>query len=289
MIKGWVIYSRDTLSSKFGNNAFDWMIESAAKYNLDVEILFEEDFTLVTHGQKLEFYLNGKIVKPPSFVVMRSYGFDLARHLENAGVRIFNTSLAMQKSQDKWMTHQILCSHKLRSPKSFVSAQNMSFNQVKDLIGAPFIMKGMLGSKGEDVYLVHDPEEMDKAIESLEGQRVMYQVFLSEASGTDIRVHVIDGKVVAAVRRRSEGDFKSNFHQGGTAQSVDLSQEMIDLSIQAAKALSLDFAGIDLLESHDGPSICEVNAIPGFRTICLTSETDVPSMLFEMVSKKLVG
>lgn len=287
MIKGWVIYSRDTLSSKFGNNAFDWMVDSADKYNLDVQILFEEDFSLLTSGDRFEFYMQGKKLEKPEFAVMRSYAFDLARHLEAAGVKVFNTSTSMLKSQDKWMTHQILCAHQLRSPDSFVSAVNLSFDQVQEVLGAPFIMKGLHGSKGEDVYLVKDEKSLDQARAGLVGQKTMYQSFLEESSGTDIRVHVIDGKVVAAVRRRSEGDFKSNFHQGGTAESVDLTEEMIEMSIRAAQALELDFAGIDILESKNGPSICEVNAIPGFRTICLTSDTDVPSMIFEMVSKKL--
>jgi len=287
MIKGWAIYSRDTLSSKFGNNAFDWMVESAAKYGLEVQILFEEDFSLMTQDDTLHFYLKGEKIEKPEFAVMRSYAFDLARHLESAGVKVFNSSESMLKSQDKWMTHQILCAQNLRSPDSYVSVLKLSFDEIKAVLGSPFVLKGLHGSKGEDVYLVDNSIELKEAYRALNGQKIMYQAFLKESSGTDIRVHVIDGQVVAAVRRRSEGDFKSNFHQGGSAQSVELTTEMKEMSIKAADVLGLEFAGIDLLESSDGPSICEVNAIPGFRTICLTSDTDVPSMIFEMVSKKL--
>lgn len=287
MKKGWVIYSRETLSSKFGNNAFDWMKDSALKYHMDVEILFEEDFDLLTTLDTHMFYLNGKKVEKPDFAVMRSYGFDVARHLEEAGVPVFNSSLAMLKSQDKWQTHQILCGKGLSSPEAFISPFEKSFEKISAVIGQPFVMKGLLGSKGEDVYLVKDTASLKASRRELDSQKVMYQRFVPESSGTDIRVHVIGGRVVAAVRRRSEGDFKSNFHQGGSAEAVKLTDEMIKISVDAAKALDLDFAGIDLLESDCGPTICEVNAIPGFRTICLTSDADIPSLLFEHVRNQL--
>jgi len=283
MIKGWVIYSRDTLSSKFGNNAFDWMKESAEKYGLYVDVLFEEDFDLMTTKEEHIYYCNGNRIETPDFVVMRSYALDLAKHLEESGVPVFNGSMSMKQSQDKWQTHQILSGQKLNSPDALISQRTLHFTDIQQILGSPFVIKGLLGSKGEDVFLVRDDQSLKQAHLELKDQKYMYQKFIKESSGTDIRVHVIGGKVVAAVRRRSEGDFKSNFHQGGSAESVNLTSEMKHLSINAAKALNLDFAGIDLLESSTGPTICEVNAIPGFRTICLTSDTDIPSLIFEYV------
>lgn len=288
MKTGWVIYSKETLASKFGNNAFDWMVESALKYNLKVEILFEEDFDLVTSEKGPVFLLKGEKQAKPDFALMRSYGLDLARHLESAGVPVFNKSTSMALAQDKWQTHQILCAEGLRSPESLWCTWPKEYKDIVAVLGTTFVVKGLLGSKGEDVYLVNGPESFEKAMDHLQGQKILFQRFISESAGTDIRVHVIGNKVVAAVRRISEGDFKSNFHQGGAALSVELSHEMERLSLQAALALNLDFAGIDLLESKEGPTICEVNAIPGFRTICLTSETDIPSLLFEHVAQVLL-
>jgi len=287
MLKGWVIYSRDTLSSKFGDNAFDWMVDAAAKYDLDVEILFEEDFDLMTTADEHLFFCNGEAIEKPHFTLMRSYGLDLAMHLEQAKIPVFNNPQSMEWSQDKWKTHQILSGFKLPSPESFVSKRQLCYDELRDILGSNFVMKGLLGSKGEDVYLVRDENTLKKAELSLSGQKVMYQKFVAESSGTDIRVHVIGGEVVAAVRRRSVGDFKSNFHQGGSAETVELTKAMRSLSLQAAKALDLDFAGIDLLEGGNGPTICEVNAIPGFRTICLTSDADIPSLIFKHIRARL--
>ncbi len=284
---GWVIYSRDTLSSKFGDNAFDWMIESALNYDLKVEILFEEDFNLMTSSGELTFYYKGTLLAKPDFVLMRSYALDLAKHLEEANIPVFNSSLSMKESQDKWQTHQILAGHKLRSPNALFSSHKLSFAEVEKMLGSPFVIKGLLGSKGEDVHLVSCETTLERAFDQLKDQRYMYQKFIKESSGTDIRVHVIGGEIVAAVRRRSEGDFKSNFHQGGSAESVELTEEMKKISVESAKALKLDFAGIDLLESSEGPTVCEVNAIPGFRTICLTSETDIPSLIFKHIKFEL--
>lgn len=287
MTKGWVIYSKDTLSSKFGDNAFDWMKEAALRYDLDVEILFEEDFTLMTSSEGLQFYLKGQRVITPDFVMMRSYGLDLARHLESAGVKVFNSPHSMASSQDKWQTHQLLAKQGLSSPDSVVGSREIGFEAVKTLLGLPFVAKGLYGSKGEEVFLIHSQVQFDDMLQAVPQDKVMYQRFVAQSAGTDIRIHVIGGQVVAAVRRRSEGDFKSNFHQGGSAEPVELTEEMKELSIRASAALELDFAGVDLLESQEGVTVCEVNAIPGFRTVCITSETDIPNLLFEYISSQL--
>ncbi len=287
MKKGWVIYSKDTLSSKFGNNAFDWMKEAAGHYELDVEILFEEDFTLMTSIEGLHFYLNGEPVRIPDFVMMRSYGLDLARHLESAGVKVFNSPLSMGCSQDKWQTHQLLAKRGLCSPESVMGSKGLSFDTVKSMLGMPFVVKGLYGSKGEEVFLINSQTQLETVLQNLPEDKVMYQKYIEQSAGTDIRIHVIGGQVVAAVRRRSEGDFKSNYHQGGSAESVELTEEMRKLAIEATAALKLDFAGVDLLESSQGVTVCEVNAIPGFRTVCITSETDIPNLLFEYIRKQI--
>ncbi len=287
MKKGWVIYSRDTLSSKFGDNAFDWMRDSALKYGLEVEILFEEDFTLMTDADSLQFYMNGQAVQLPDFVMMRSYGIDLAKHLELSGVRVFNTPASMLCAQDKWATHQCLAKHDIASPKSIIASGKLAFDTIAKHLGAPFVIKGLYGSKGEEVFLADSSVQLEQAHEQLPSHRVMYQKFVAESAGTDIRVHVIGGEVVAAVRRKSEGDFKSNYHQGGSAEYVALTTEMAHVAIRSAKALNLDFAGVDLLETHEGVTVCEVNAIPGFRTVCITSDTDIPSLLFKYINEKM--
>jgi ribosomal protein S6--L-glutamate ligase len=97
---------------------------------------------------------------------------------------------------------------------------------------------------------------------------VLVQEYIEESHGRDIRVLVIGGQVVAAMRRKARGrEFRSNFHLNGTVENVEISEEYADVARRAARLLGLDIAGVDLLESDRGPLVLEVNSSPGLEGI----------------------
>src|SRR5690606_859724 len=94
------------------------------------------------------------------------------------------------------------------------------------------------------------------------------QEFIKEAGGSDIRAFVIDGKVVGAMKRQGkEGEFRSNLHRGGKGSMIELTPEEEQAAVNAAKALHLNIAGVDMLPSSRGPLILEVNSSPGLKGI----------------------
>ena len=115
---------------------------------------------------------------------------------------------------------------------------------------------------------------------------MLVQEFIKEAKGADIRVFVVDGQIVGAMKRQArEGEFRSNLHRGGTATLIDLSPEERSTALKAVKKLGLGIAGVDLLQSERGPLIMEVNSSPGLEGIEKATGVDIAGKIIEYVER----
>ena len=112
------------------------------------------------------------------------------------------------------------------------------------------------------------------------------QEFIKESSGTDIRCWVIGDKVVASMLRRGPaGEFRSNLHRGGNAESIRITPEERSTAVRAAKIMGLRVAGVDMLRSNHGPVVMEVNSSPGLEGIEKTTGKDVAGMVIAFIEK----
>ena len=140
------------------------------------------------------------------------------------------------------------------------------------------IIKTLKGSQGIGVILAECPQSAVSILETLKDANVpvLLQDFVEEAKGTDIRCFVIGDKVVATMQRMGQnGEFRANFHRGGTAEKVKLTEDEKSIAIRATKALGLAVAGVDLIRSKEGLLVLEVNASPGLEMIEKTSGIDI--------------
>ena len=149
---------------------------------------------------------------------------------------------------------------------------------LEQMAGPPWIAKLPVGTQGKGVVLVESEASLSSlvdAVEALSG-RVMVQEYIAESVGTDLRVLVLGGKAIAAMRRRAPaGDFRANLHRGGSPEPVPLNPELVDVAEQAAAALGLAIAGVDLMEAKNGYLVIEVNGSPGLEGLQSVNETDV--------------
>jgi ribosomal protein S6--L-glutamate ligase/gamma-F420-2:alpha-L-glutamate ligase len=153
-------------------------------------------------------------------------------------------------------------------------------------LGLPFVIKEVIGSKGEGVFLINNKEEFERIVNNTTYELIC-QEFIQESSGEDIRVHVIDEKAVVAIKRKAEKGFKSNYSLGGTSTEFKLNKEIIELSEKCAKIIGLDIAGIDILLSNRGPLVCEINGISAFRTVAVNTDINIPKLIFKMIKEKI--
>jgi ribosomal protein S6--L-glutamate ligase len=188
---------------------------------------------------------------------------------------------------------QILSKNGLGMPKTAFT--NFSKGGEKQLIeqvsGAPVIIKVLEGTQGLGVVLAETTKAAQSVVEAFHGlkARIIVQEYIKEAKGADIRAFVVNGKVVGAMKRQgAEGEFRSNLHRGGVATVIKLSRAEKQAALNAAKALGLDVAGVDMLQSARGPLILEVNSSPGLEGIEGATGVNVAAEIIQFVVDSVV-
>jgi ribosomal protein S6--L-glutamate ligase len=200
------------------------------------------------------------------------YGLLVVRHFEMMGVPVVNPSDAILNSRNKFRALQTCSAKGLAVPLSVMGRSGSDLPNNMKLIGRfPMIMKLLQGAQGIGVMLGHDKSSVESVVSTMleMDKDLILQEFVKEASGTDVRVLVVGGKVVAAMRRNAKkGEFRANVHRGGFGERISrLPKSYERLALSSAKALGLEIAGVDLLESASGPLLLEVNSSPGFEEL----------------------
>jgi len=129
--------------------------------------------------------------------------------------------------------------------------------------GRPAVRKPAVGTNGAGVELVDDASAARHP-----GRLVQSYYGGNRDSNTDTRVYVVDGRVVAAMRRvAADGEWRANVALGGEVVNATetLPESLRRHSVRAANALGLDCAGVDIVRGRDGPVVIEVNATAGFK------------------------
>jgi len=153
------------------------------------------------------------------------------------------------------------------------------------------VIKLLEGTQGIGVVLGETHAAAASIIQAFGGLKsnILVQEFLKEANGEDIRCLVVDGKVVAAMKRTGkEGDFRSNLHQGGAAESIRITPTERQTAVSAAKIMGLNLCGVDLLRSNHGPVVMEVNSSPGLEGVEKATGIDVAGKIIEFIEQKAV-
>ena len=245
---------------------------------------------LIIENGRAMLYFQNELVKNLDAIVPRIgasntfYGTNVVRHFEAMGIFTVVSSEGIVNSRDKWTCFQILAKNKIPVPRTFFASFFEFEEQLKTFNGQPIIIKLLEGTHGEGVILTESPQNALATIETLNaaGVKFLLQEYIEEAKGADVRAIVVDGVVVAAMKRQCKvGDFRSNLHRGGSSGKIELSSAEEKIAIKAAKALGLGFCGVDILQSKNGPLVLEINSTPGLEGIENTSGKNV--------SKSVIG
>ncbi|WP_257255487.1 RimK family alpha-L-glutamate ligase, partial [Endozoicomonas sp. SESOKO3] len=201
-----------------------------------------------------------------------------------------NESVAITRSRDKLRSLQLLSRKDIGLPRTgFASKPENVKDLIKNVGGAPVVVKLLEGTHGIGVVLASTQREAEAIIEAFMGLKanILVQEFIKEAGGADLRCFVIGSKVVAAIKRQAaDGEFRSNLHRGGTATLVRLSKEERATAANAAKVMGLNVCGVDLLQSDNGPVVMEVNSSPGLEGIEKATGKNVAGMIYEFIESK---
>ena len=218
-----------------------------------------------------------------------TYGASVIRQFMLMGAYTTMEPTALHSARDKMSCLQILASHNIKVPTSVVSNTFQSdHDYIKEVGKLPVIMKMINGTHGVGVMLGESENMVDSVLEAMSRakQKMMLQRYIAESKGADIRVLVVDDEIVGCMKRQArEGDFRSNLHRGGSSQIIDISQQEREIALKAVKVLGLKVAGVDMLQSVQGPMILEVNASPGLEGIETTTGVDIAGKVISLIEK----
>ncbi|WP_372794994.1 30S ribosomal protein S6--L-glutamate ligase [Lutibacter sp.] len=217
------------------------------------------------------------------------FGTAVVRQFEMMKVFTAVESQALMRSRDKLRSLQVLSRAGLGLPKTvFTNYSKNVADVIESVGGTPLVIKLLEGTQGLGVVLAENDNAATSVLEAFNGlqARVIAQEFIKEAKGADIRVFIVDGEIVGAMKRQGkEGEFRSNLHRGGTAEIIKLSIDEKNAALKAARVMGLGIAGVDLLQSARGPLILEVNSSPGLEGIEAATGVDIAGKIIHYLER----
>lgn len=281
-MKGWLIVNGFLHSNKFNE---------IHKY---LKIAFEKQGHSINVYTNIELASINEIVEKPDFVLFWDKDIPLAKRLEKMGLRLFNSAQAIEICDNKALTY-IELENKVIMPKTIIAPmtyRNIGYNNtqfVEDAVhklGLPLVIKECFGSFGQQVYLANSIEEAISITENTK-EPLIYQEFISESKGKDIRINVVGNEAVAAMMRYNENDFRANITSGGSMFNYEPDEEEIQVALKVCEILKLDFGGVDILFGENGPIVCEVNSNAHFKSIYDCTGVNVADCIVEYIEKCL--
>jgi len=270
------------------------LLNAGEARNHTIEVLDPCYCNLSVENGKASLYFQNELVDDIQAIIPRIgasntfFGTNVVRHFEAMGVFTVASSDGITNSRDKWTCFQILAKNQVPVPRTVYASFFEFEDQLKTFNGKPIIIKLLEGTHGEGVILSESPQNALATIETLNaaGVKFLLQEYIEEANGADIRAIVVDGVVVAAMKRIcKKGDFRSNLHRGGTSEIITLTSAEEKTAIKAAKALGLGFCGVDILQSKKGPLVLEINSTPGLEGIENTSGKNVSKSVIGFIER----
>lgn len=268
---------------------------SSVAYEYQIKRIVDE---FEKKGVRSEIYRNNRAFSTNidfdcDFCIFLDKDINLAECIEGQGIKLFNSATAIKNADSKIKTTIILNKTKgvktqktLFAPKKYNPITDIDFlNRIVDSLGFPIVFKSAYGSRGEQVKLINDFEGLTRTEEEYWNEERLYQEYRKNSSGKSVRVIVIGGKAIGAIKLENEFDFRSNAYLGGRGSVFELSDVYKSISEKVAKIMNLDYCGVDLF--CDEPIIIEVNSNAYFEEFEEITGINVAKIFTEYVLEKI--
>lgn len=270
------------------------LIKAAEMRNHDVTVIDPLQCKLIIENGIPQVKYDNELVDDLHAIIPRIgasntyFGSSLVRQFEMMGVFSSVSAEAIITSRDKWTCFQLLSKANIPTPKTILGNLKNVESLLDEIEDTPVIIKILKGTHGQGVILAETKQSALATIETLEalGARYIIQEYVEESQGSDLRIIVVDGVVIAAMKRQSkEGEFRSNLHRGGSSENVTLSYQEEAIALRAAKVLRLGVCGVDILQSNRGPLVLEINSTPGLEGIENTTGKNISRSIIGFIER----
>jgi ribosomal protein S6--L-glutamate ligase len=223
---------------------------------------------------------------PPGTLEQVVYRMDVLGRVEGAGTQVINSPKSLECAVDKYLTTARLQQAGLPVPDTVVCEHEDDALHAFHDLGSDVVVKPLFGSEGRGIVRVSDPDLAHRTFRTLMRlNAVLYIQRFIEHEGFDVRVVVLNGKVLGGMRRRSPGDFRTNVSRNAIAEPHEVTPREADFALRATAATGAYIAGVDLL--YDRQANCyviEVNAVPGWQAFSKVTGIDVAATLLRSCS-----
>ena len=245
------------------------MLRQAERVAEELRLLGVET-EIVRNGTFLSNVSENEITYPQNydFIVYLDKDKYLPRMLERSGLRLFNSAKAVEDCDDKMLTCIALAGGGVNLPDTVPAplcyyadahVPREFLRGVGERLGFPLIAKKSFGSWGMDVRLIGNEQELAAVAEEFRLFPHLYQKRVGKP-GEDYRILVVGGKAIACMKRKNEGDFRSNIEAGGKGEKAVPPPAFFETAEHCARILRLDYCGVDILDEEGTPYVCEVNS-----------------------------
>ncbi len=270
--------------------------ESARAHGHEVTRLYEPFLCFLQTENGIEITHQGKplpeldlILCRPNFIEEPSLHIHTTALLRMAGFTLVNGNASIAIAKNKLAQFTAVNNANISMPRTAIIKSKVQARRVAEQIGYPVILKVAFGTHGKGVFYANDAKTLAPIVDYLtirDQNPILIQKFIAEANGCDLRVFVVDQKIIASMELvAGKDDVRAN-SAGGTCRIVTLTPEEEKLSLELAQLFHLEICGIDLIRSKDGPLFLEINANPGFETLEKTTGVDVAGAIIDYLETK---
>lgn len=267
------------------------LIHESKKLHVECDVINPLDCQLILEGRQRKILVHGKelphydAVLPRIGTSITDYGLAVVRHFETMGIFVVNGSHAIADSRNKLRSLQTLSEAGLRVPNTVLCRGSKGLrNALETVKEMPVVLKALKGTQGLGVMLIHSVVSLVSVLDTFQtlDEDVLLQEFLKESEGSDYRLFVVGGTVIAAMQRTApKGEFRSNIHRGGEGSPIKVPASYLKLAVRAAQVFNLGVAGVDLMIGPNGPTILEVNSSPGFEGIEKATHKNIAHLILK--------
>jgi ribosomal protein S6--L-glutamate ligase len=273
------------------------IIKSLDKHGAEPKFIKTDNVRLCAAGDEASLtYRREKLTDVGSIIPrigrsLTSFGYSMIRHFEIVGTPTTLSSFGLMHARNKFLAMQSLVGSGIPFPETWLAGSKMEFGEIKEKLDFPIIIKLLSGTQGIGVMRINNEKDAIPIIDTMDelNQLVLIQQYL-ENNDEDIRAFIVDGRVVAAMRRVSpEYDWRANIHAGGKGIAYKLTDEEEEMTLKATECLDLGVAGVDLIQTPNGPRLIEANVSPGFKGLLAATGVNAADSIAEyaiQLSKK---
>ncbi len=231
------------------------------------------------------------VVIPRIALSINQYGLAVVNQLQLMGVPVLNEARAISSSRNKMRVLQLLAASGVRVPHTVMASEPSGLKEMVRLVGGvPVLLKLLSPNEKAGLMVCETRQALESALEAILrlGQNTVVQEYLRDARGRDLRVVVVGGRVLAALRRRPRvGRLARTLRQGARFEATDLKPAWARTAVEAARVVGLEVCAVDMLDVKGGPRVFEVNSSPGIREAEEVCGVDVAGAIVERAAELL--